>query len=207
MIPNKPCASAATVLGVILAGGQSLRMGAVDKCSLVFHGQTLTARAVQRACPQVGQLLVCSDSDVARFANLKVPVIADTLPGYQGPVAGIITAFDWAQNQRCSAQWIATFAADSPYFPLDLTARLLEQANKHNAEVVIPSSQQQPQYAFSLWSMSAAARLAGYTADGDRALKRLVQNYAFTTVDIAKPSNAFFNVNTPDHWRQLQSPG
>ena len=109
--------------GVILAGGQATRMGGGDKGLRNLGGQTLLARVEARLAPQVAGLALNANGDPARFAGLGMPVIADSVAGFAGPLAGVLAGLDWAAER--GAQTIVTAAADTPFFPCDLVPQLL----------------------------------------------------------------------------------
>ncbi len=104
------------VAGVLLAGGRARRMGGGDKCLRVLAGQTLLARVIARAAPQVGPLVINANGDPARFAAYGLPVVRDSVEGFAGPLAGVLSGMDWAADKAPDCPWIATFATDAPFF-------------------------------------------------------------------------------------------
>ncbi|WP_292582805.1 NTP transferase domain-containing protein, partial [Mesorhizobium sp.] len=82
------------IAGIILAGGQSRRMGGGDKTLLVLGGRSLLDHVVARLVPQVGPLALSANGDPARFARFGLPVLADTVEGHAGPLAGILTGIE-----------------------------------------------------------------------------------------------------------------
>ena len=191
------------IFGAVLAGGQSRRMNGIDKRLLRLGDSTLLEHAIARAAPQVGQLVVCTHDDVPLPASVSPPIVFDSQAPNIGPAAGIISAFTWAQHQRLGFHWLATFACDTPLFPLNMCAQLLQTAKVENAEVVIPSSNGQAHYAFALWSVNALQHLVQQVEAGQRAIKHIVAPLATRTLDFPDSANAFFNVNTREQWQQL----
>ncbi|SFL47501.1 molybdenum cofactor guanylyltransferase MobA [Shimia aestuarii] len=110
-------------LGVILAGGQATRMGGGDKGRLMLGGQSILEHVIDRLAPQVAQVALNANGDAARFADLDLPVLADSIEDYAGPLAGVLAGLDWAAEQ--GGDTIVTVAADTPFFPCDLVPRLL----------------------------------------------------------------------------------
>ena len=110
------------VPGVILAGGLATRMGGGDKCLLELASRPLLAHVIERLAPQAGPLALNANGDPARFAPFGLPVLPDSVPGFPGPLAGVLAGLDWAQ--ALGAAQIVTVAADTPFFPTDLVARL-----------------------------------------------------------------------------------
>lgn len=113
---------AGPVAGVILAGGLSRRMGGGDKCLLPLGGRPILAHVIERLRPQVGPLVLNANGDPGRFAAFGLPVVADGWPGFAGPLAGLLAGMDWAAARGLPL--VATAAADTPFFPRDLVARL-----------------------------------------------------------------------------------
>src|SRR5215470_6627588 len=113
------------VIGLLLAGGQSRRMGGGDKCLRLLGGETILARAVARVGPQVRQLILNANGDPARFAPYGLPVVADSVEGFAGPLAGVLAGLDWAAANAPGCPWVASVPTDAPFLPADLVARFL----------------------------------------------------------------------------------
>src|SRR5215510_14069166 len=122
-------------VGVILAGGQGRRMGGADKALLPLGGTTLIERAIARASVQVRDLIINANGDPKRFAHLGLPVVADSVGGFVGPLAGIFAAFEWMRANRPKARWLASFSCDCPFFPMDMVERLTTKARSEGAKV------------------------------------------------------------------------
>jgi molybdenum cofactor guanylyltransferase len=137
-------------IGVILAGGRGQRMGGA-KAFIVLGGDTLIARAIARAREQVDELLVNANGDPARFAQFGFPVIADSIPGYLGPLAGIFAALAWTRANRPQARWLASFACDCPFFPLDVVQRLRAGAEATSAHAAVAASGGRNHPVFGVW--------------------------------------------------------
>ncbi len=125
-------------LGVILAGGRATRMGGGDKGLLPLGGRPLLAHVIDRIRPQVGGLALNANGDPARFAEFCLPVIADSIEGHPGPLAGVLAGLDWAAGQ--GADSIVTVAADTPFFPTDLVERLQEAARGMEHPLVLATT-------------------------------------------------------------------
>ena len=110
--------------GVLLAGGLARRMGGGDKPMRQIAGRTILDRVIARLEPQCEELILNANGDPARFATFGLPVIADTVENFPGPLAGILAALDWAAANRPEVSWILSVAADCPFLPRDLVARL-----------------------------------------------------------------------------------
>lgn len=114
----------ATVPGIILAGGRGQRMGGIDKAFLRLGRQTLLEHTISRLRPQCSPLLINANGDPGRFAGIGLEVIADTVPGHQGPLAGLLAGLIWASVRNMD--WIVTIPVDTPFLPEDLVQRLLQ---------------------------------------------------------------------------------
>src|SRR5262245_44605588 len=139
-------------VGVILAGGQSRRMGGTDKALVPLGGTTLMERAIARASVQVGDLIINANGDPKRFAHLKLPVVADPVSGFVGPIAGVLAGLEWLRGNRPKARWLASFSCDTPFFPMDMVNRLVDKAVNERAKVAVAESGAQPHHVFAVWS-------------------------------------------------------
>jgi molybdopterin-guanine dinucleotide biosynthesis protein A len=145
------------VVGVLLAGGQARRMGGGDKCLRPLGGRTILDHVLERARPQVRALVLNANGDPARFAAFDLPVAADVIEGFAGPLAGVLTGMAWAGRHRPECPWIATIATDTPFFPTDLVARLLAAIEADGADLACAASVGRAHPVFGLWPV----RLAG----------------------------------------------
>ena len=188
-----------SVVGIILAGGLAKRMGGGDKCLLPLCGETLLQRAVERAQPQVSQLLLNANGNSLRFARTRLPVIPDIYPGNLGPLAGIHAGLFWMQNTHHDAQWLASFASDSPFFPTDLVARLVDSATEQKAQLAVARSQQRAHPIFALWHRSLLSKIEQQLQSGEiPRLQDWIEQYPLAEVEFAAEAyDPFFNINVP----------
>src|SRR5215469_18907893 len=101
-------------------------MGGGDKALRMLGGTTLLERVIERLRPQVDALLLNANGDPARFARFALPVVPDSVPGFVGPLAGVLAGLDWAASYRPDCLYIVSVATDAPFLPIDLVARLAE---------------------------------------------------------------------------------
>lgn len=188
-----------SVVGVILAGGLARRMGGGDKCLLPLAGQTLLQRTLNRAQPQVKQLILSANGNSLRFARTRLPVVPDIYPNSRGPLAGIHAALEWMHKDNPGTEWLVSFASDTPFFPGDLAAKLLQAATQTNARLAIASSLGRKHPTFSLWHASLKAVLAQQLEQNEvPRLQDWIQ--AQNAVEVNFPAtdyDPFFNINTP----------
>lgn len=95
------------VLGVILAGGQARRLGGGDKAMTELAGKPLLAHAMDRLAPQVAQIVINANGDPARFDSFPAPVVADTVEGFAGPLAGVLRGSTGRPNTRPAASGLS----------------------------------------------------------------------------------------------------
>jgi molybdenum cofactor guanylyltransferase len=188
------------VVGLLLAGGQARRMGGGDKCLREVGGRTLLDRVVERARPQVEALVLNANGDPARFAAAGLPVVADPLPGFAGPLAGVLAGLEWAAAHRPGAAWVASLATDTPFFPDDLVARLREAAEREGADIAVAASGGRAHPVFALWPVRLAGGLRrALVEEGARKIDLWTARYLTATVGFpAEPFDPFFNLNTPE---------
>jgi molybdopterin-guanine dinucleotide biosynthesis protein A len=189
-----------TIIGVLLAGGQSRRMGGGDKCLRDLGGKTILARVIERARPQVSALVLNANGDPARFAAYGLPVAADVVEGYAGPLAGVLTGMEWARANAPGAHWLASFATDAPFLPTDLVARLGAAAADEGADMACAASAGQSHPVFGLWPVALAQDLKrAMVEEGVRKVDIWTARYRLVTVDFpATPIDPFFNTNRPE---------
>ena len=193
-------------IGVLLAGGRSERMGGGDKTLKLLGGKPMLARIIARAQPQVGELIINANGDPARFATFGLPVVADVVEGFAGPLAGILSALEWVARNRPHADWIASFATDAPFFPVDLVVRLAEAAARENADLACAWTEDGAHPVFGLWRVALRHDLRrAMTEENVRKVDFWTARYRLAHVDYATtPFNPFFNVNRPENLAEAE---
>lgn len=188
-----------SVIGIILAGGLAKRMGGGDKCLLPLAGKTLLQRTVERAQPQVGPLLLNANGNSLRFARTRLPVIPDVYPGNLGPLAGIHAGLSWMQSTNPDAEWLASFASDTPFFPVDLVAHLLAAVTSQHAQLAVATSKNRRHPIFALWHASLIGKIEQQLQTGDiPRLQDWIKQQKVVEVDfVADAYDPFFNINIP----------
>lgn len=194
-------------LGVILAGGQATRMGGGDKGLRMLGGQSLVARVIDRLEPQVAGVALNANGDPARFAGLGLPVLADSVAGFVGPLAGVLAGLDWAASQ--GADTIVTAAADTPFFPCDLVPQLLLAAEGMNHPLVLATTPDAKRGrarhpTFGLWPVALREDLRAALAGGLRKVVLWTDAHGGREALFAQEA-AFFNVNTPEDLVQAEA--
>jgi len=188
------------VIGLLLAGGQSRRMGGGDKTLRVLGGVSLLERVIERLRPQVDALVLNANGDPARFAEFALPVVADSVPDFAGPLAGVLAGLDWAAVHRPDSTFIASVATDAPFLPADLVARLKTARNAAGADLACASSAGRTHPVFGLWPLRLREDLRrAIVDDGIRKVDEWTARHRLVTVPFAdRPIDPFFNANRPE---------
>ncbi len=186
------------IAGVILAGGLSRRLGGGDKCLRLLAGRPILAHIVERLRPQVDALALNANGDPARFAAFGLPVVADSIAGFAGPLAGILAGLDWAAG-RSGITHVATAAADAPFLPLDLVDRLRRSLEEEGSDLACARSAARAHPVFGLWPVALREPLRAAVSGGVRKVDQWTARYRLAPVDFADvPRDPFFNVNHPE---------
>ncbi len=187
------------IIGVLLAGGRARRMGGGDKCLRELAGETLLARAIGRASPQVDALVLNANGDGARFAEFGLPVVADVIEGYAGPLAGVLSGLEWAAAEHPGAGNIVTMATDAPFFPADLVNRLADAVRVEKADLACAASGGRSHPVFGLWPVRLKDELRRALIEENlRKIDAWTARYRLATVEFPLGDfDPFFNANTP----------
>ncbi|QQO20250.1 molybdenum cofactor guanylyltransferase MobA [Bradyrhizobium diazoefficiens] len=195
---NFPPTTIPPTLGVLLAGGLARRMGGGDKPMRTIGGRTILERVIARLTPQCSGLILNANGDPARFAAFGLQVVPDDLPGFPGPLAGILAALDWTATKRPDVEWVLSAAGDCPFLPRDLVARLHEARARENAELAVAASGDQSHPVVGLWRVALRDELRHALVVEDlRKIDRWTARYPLATVTWpVEPLDPFFNANT-----------
>ena len=188
------------VVGLLLAGGQSRRMGGGDKALRLLEGIPLLERVIERLRPQVEALVLNANGDPLRFARFALPVAADSVPGFAGPLAGVLAGLDWAVSHRPDCPYVVSVATDAPFLPVDLVARLAEGLDEARADLACAASGGRSHPVFGLWPVRLRGDLCRAVVDhGIRKVDLWTTRHKLTTVPFAdQPVDPFFNANRPE---------
>ena len=191
-------------VGVILAGGLSRRMGGNEKSLLQLAGKHPISWVADAMSPQVSQLAVNANGDPARFDFLGLPVIADTVEGFVGPLAGVLAGMRWAKELQ-GVTHLVSAAADTPFLPSNLV-RDLEAAIGANDHIAMAFSHERIHPVFGLWPIALADELEHFlVAEDKRKILEFANRYTLHTVSFDKPgTDPFFNINTPQDLAQAE---
>jgi molybdenum cofactor guanylyltransferase len=187
------------IAGVLLAGGQSQRMGGGDKNLRMLGGKPILAHIIERAKPQVDALVLNANGDPQRFAGFGLPIVGDSVAGFAGPLAGVLAGLDWAATNLPEAELVASFATDAPFLPRDLVRRLAVALEEGGFDLACAQSNGQAHPVFGLWPVSLRGALREALAGGLRKVDRWTARYKLVEVEfLAEPVDPFFNANRPE---------
>ena len=182
--------------GLILAGGESNRMGPGNKALATLAGKTLLEHVIDRLNPQVASILL--NGVRSSFDNFPYPVVEDKLDNFQGPLTGLYSAFE--SGKLTSADYVMMVACDGPFFPENLVSKLYCEINKDESDVACVRYQGVAQPMFSLWHKRTAAIVRKtLLIDKNGGFKPLIGSLRSVYLDWPELSvNPFLNVNTPE---------
>lgn len=188
------------IVGVVLAGGLSRRMGGVDKAFAALGGRPMLAHVVDRLAPQVNRLAINANFDPARLSAFGRPVLPDTFPGHAGPLAGLLAGLEWAEAEGATA--LVTAACDTPFFPETLVAHLRATAARADRPTAVavtedPERGRAPHPTFALWPVGLERDLRAALDGGMRRVVDFAARVGAAEALFDAADAPFFNVNTP----------
>ncbi len=199
--PTGATGARATVTAVVLAGGKARRMGGQDKGLVTIAGEPMVARVVATLRPQVAAVLVNANRNAAAYAEATgCEVVADTVGGFAGPLAGLASAMVHARTP-----WLLSAPCDSPLIDARLAARLLASAQDADAEIAVAHDGERLQPVFALVSRALAPSLAAYLGAGEAKIDRWFARHRTAEVDFHDACEMFVNVNTPEERAALEA--
>lgn len=194
-------------LGLILAGGLARRMGGGDKALIDIGGSTILDRVLSRLQPQCHAVILNANRDPQRFAKYALPVVADDIPDFAGPLAGILAGLDWMSTHVPELEWMVSVPGDCPFLPRDLVARLHRARLLQSTPLACARSGEWRHPVVGLWNVAFRHDLRRAITEED--LHKIEVWTARHGVAIAEwpdqPVDPFFNVNTPEDRRRAVS--
>lgn len=189
-----------SILGLVLAGGLARRMGGGDKAMIEIDGVTILDRVLDRMRPQCSGIVINANGDPSRFAATGLPVIADDVPGFAGPLAGILAGMEWAAKHALNIADIVSVPGDCPFLPRDLVARLFQARANARLPLACAQSGDWRHPVVGLWSVTLRHDLRHALVDEDlRKIEIWTARYGVAIAEWPdQPVDPFFNVNTPE---------
>ena len=194
------------ILGLVLAGGLARRMGGGDKPLIEIGGAPILDRVLARFAPGCAQIILNANGDPSRFAAYRLPVVADDVPGFAGPLAGILAGLDWAAQNRPDLAWLASVPADCPFLPSDLVPRLHAVRLMQATPLACARSGTQRHPVVGLWPVALRSDLRhALVNEGLHKIETWTARHGVALADWpAEPIDPFFNVNTPEDVAEAQ---
>ena len=184
----------ADITGLILCGGRGSRMGGVDKGLQAYQGMPLAMHALMRLAPQVGEVMINANRNLAAYESMGASVWPDPVADYPGPLAGWLAGLE-----HCSTPYMLTVPCDTPGFPADLAARLAQALVAEGAQIAMAATREdgrvQVQPVFCLVDSMLLESLMAYLNSGERKIDLWTAQHRCATV-VFDDAGAFFNVNT-----------
>jgi len=187
------------ILGAILAGGQSKRMGK-DKLFLEFNNKKLIEHTIDKVKKYLKKVIIITNQDNEFFSKNNLITVKDCIEGQLGPLVGILTAMKWAKENLNKCSWIATFPCDTPFFPESIIKSFIEESEKKESLILCASSHGRKHNIFGLWSLDLYDKLKDDLINKkvrkvqDWTEKNKIKNLEF----IFKDYDPFFNINTEE---------
>lgn len=197
-MPQDPLPSADTT-GLVLAGGQARRMGGVDKGLVEIAGRPMIEHVMDALRPQVGTLLINANRNLDRYAAYGFGVVPDSLEGFLGPLAGVLSALEAIETE-----FLLTAPCDSPLLAPDLAACMHAALAREGADLAVAHDGERQQPVFLLLRRGLAADLRDYLAGGDRKIDRWFARHRLAEADLSHRRDSFINVNDPDERQRVE---
>ena len=187
------------ILGAILAGGQSKRMGK-DKLFLEINNKKLIEHTIDKVKKYLKEVIIITNQDNEFFSKNNLITVKDCIEGQLGPLVGILTAMKWAKENLTKCSWIATFPCDTPFFPESIIKSFIEESEKKESLILCASSHGRKHNIFGLWSLDLYDKLQDDLINKkvrkvqDWTEKNKIKNLEFKFKDY----DPFFNINTQE---------
>jgi len=185
------------ILGAILAGGQSRRMGK-DKLFLELNNKKLIEHTIDKVRKYLKEIIIITNQDNKFFSKNNLTTVKDCIKGQLGPLVGILTAMKWAKENLTNCSWIATFPCDTPFFPENIIENFIQESKKGESLLLCASSHGRKHNIFGLWSLDLYDKLRDDLINSkvrkvqDWTKKNKIKNLEFKFKDY----DPFFNINT-----------
>ena len=192
--------TAEPVLGLVLAGGLARRMGGGDKARIRIGGSTILERVLARLKPQCSTLILNANGDPKRFADTGLPVVADSVADFPGPLAGILAGLDWAAAEAPAIADMVSVPGDCPFLPADLVGRLVQARRAERVPLACARSGAWRHPVIGIWPVALRGDLReALIKKGLRKIETWTARHGVAIADWPDlPVDPFFNVNTPE---------
>jgi molybdopterin-guanine dinucleotide biosynthesis protein A len=188
------------IVGLLLAGGLARRMGGGDKCLRSLAGRPILTHILERLAPQTKCLVLNANGDAARFAEFRLAVVADSVTGFVGPLAGVLAGLDWAKRHAPDCPLVLSVPTDAPFLPRNLASRLHAARAAEGADIALAASNGQQHPVVGLWPVALREDLCrALVEQGIRKVDAWTARYQVSVVDFTVNCvDPFFNANRPE---------
>ena len=185
------------ILGVVLAGGKSLRFGE-DKSQVKLNNKSLIDHILSEILTEFKELLIVSNNSIKFNKSENISVISD-FKNNLGPLGGVLTAMKWIKDNNKDYQWISTFPTDTPFFKNQILKDFHDKINLKNGKLFFIKSNNTRHNIFGLWSIDLADKLEKDLENGDRKVEDWANKVGVNIIDMQFEKNdPFFNINTKE---------
>ena len=187
------------ILGAILAGGKSKRMGK-DKLFLELNNKMLIEHTINKVEKYLKDIIIITNQKNEYFSKKNLTTVEDCIEGQLGPLVGILTAMKWAKENLKECSWVATFPCDTPFFPETIIKKFIEKSKKKDSLLLCASSHGRKHNIFGLWSLDLYEKLKNDLINNKiRKVQDWTEKHKITNVEFDfKEYDPFFNINTLD---------
>jgi len=185
------------ILGAILAGGKSKRMGK-DKLFLNINKKPIIQYTIEKVKKYFDKIIIVTDQENKYFQKKKLITVKDCVEGQLGPLVGILTAMEWAKKNIPKCKWVATFPCDTPFFPEEVIKKFIKESKKEDSLLLCASSHGRKHNIFGLWSLDLYERLKNDLIKNNiRKVQEWTEKNNIKNLEFNfKNYDPFFNINT-----------
>jgi molybdopterin-guanine dinucleotide biosynthesis protein A len=170
------------ILGVVLAGGKSLRFGE-DKSQVKLNNKSLIDHILSEILTEFKELLIVSNNSIKFNKSEKISIISD-FKNNLGPLGGVLTAMKWIKDNNKDYQWISTFPTDTPFFKNQILKDFHDKINLKNGKLFFIKSNNTRHNIFGLWSIDLADKLEKDLENGDRKVEDWANKVGVNIIDM-----------------------
>jgi len=195
------------IIAVILSGGLSRRMDNRNKAFIKLANKPLFEYVLENISAQCDTVIINSNCNGEQFEQYQLPVVKDSIEGFLGPLAGILTAMEWVKENSPEAQWLVSVPVDTPFLPNDLVKKLHHASQQDKASLVCAVSNERTHPIIGLWPISLMDDLR--TAIQDEDMRKIdlwtarykISHPVFEYEDI----DPFFNINCDEDLAEAET--
>ena len=187
------------ITAVILAGGRARRMDGEDKGLITLKDRAMIDYIITALKPQTGKLVINANRNQKQYGIYGLPVIADMLDGYLGPLVGMATGM-----HSTDTPYIVTVPCDSPFIPDMLVETLHHTLHVSDADISVAHDGERMQPVFALLKCKLLPDLLAYLDEGNRKVETWYHQHRLAIADFSHSPDTFLNLNTPEDRLMLE---